>query len=64
MTIAEEVRALRRALDENTAAFGQRWSRSGRTIEAWEQGRAAPDAFVLAQIRKLAARTKKKTAKG
>jgi DNA-binding transcriptional regulator YiaG len=61
MTTAEEVRALRAALHENTATFGARWLKSGRTIEAWEQGRSVPDAFVLEGIRKLAARRKKST---
>lgn len=63
MTIAEEVRALRSLLGQNTAEFAKRWQRSGRTIEAWEQGRSVPDAFVLAQMRKLAVRTLKKSAK-
>jgi DNA-binding transcriptional regulator YiaG len=56
MTIAEEVRALRALLQENAATFGARWQKSGRTIENWEQGRTEPDAFVLENIRKLAAR--------
>lgn len=66
MTIADEVRALRSALKENTATFGARWHRSGRTVETWEQGLRRPDPFVLEGIRKLAAaaRTKKKQAKG
>ncbi len=59
MTTAEEVRAIRAALQENTATFGARWQRSGRTVEEWEQGRRAPDAFVLENMRKLAARTQK-----
>ena len=63
MTIADEVRGLRAALGENTATFGERWRRSGRTIEQWEQGRRVPDAFVLEEIRKLAARTKKQKTK-
>jgi len=63
MTIAEEVRALRTALDEDAATFGQRWHKSGRTIENWEQGRRAPDPFVLDAIRALATRTKTKRAK-
>lgn len=58
MTIAEEVRALRAALDENTATFGARWRRSGRTVETWEQGSRQPDPLVLDGIRALAARTK------
>ena len=68
MSPAEEVRALRNVLGENTATFGARWRRSGRTIEDWEQGRSEPDGFVLDAIRKLAARrgltkTRTKTAK-
>ena len=64
MTIAEEVRALRATLGEDTATFAARWRKSGRTIEDWEQGRRAPEPFVLEDLRKLAARTKKKQAKG
>jgi DNA-binding transcriptional regulator YiaG len=60
MTTAEEVRALRAALDEDTATFGARWHRSPRTVEDWEQNRRQPDAFVLEAMRDLAARTKKK----
>lgn len=63
MTIADEVRTLRAALEEDTATFAARWRRSARSIEGWEQGRREPDAFVLEQIRKLAARTKKTPAK-
>lgn len=58
-TTAKEIRALRIALDEDTVTFGERWHKSGRTIENWEQGRSEPDAFVLDGIRKLAARRKK-----
>ena len=60
VTIADEIRALRATLHENTATFGARWRRSGRTVEQWEQGRRDPDAFVLEQIRTLAARRQKK----
>jgi DNA-binding transcriptional regulator YiaG len=60
MTIAQEVRALRTALGENTATFGARWHRSGRTVETWEQGKRQPDPLVLDGMRALAARTKKK----
>jgi DNA-binding transcriptional regulator YiaG len=59
MTAADEVRALRAALQEDTSTFGARWHRSGRTIEDWEQGRRQPDALALDGIRKLAARKKK-----
>jgi DNA-binding transcriptional regulator YiaG len=61
VTIAEEVRALRAALEENTATFAARWHRSKRTVEDWEQGRYHPDAFVLENMRTLAARRKKST---
>lgn len=63
MTVAEEVRALRTALGEDTATFGARWHRSPRTVEDWEQGRRQPDALALDGMRKLAARSKKKHAK-
>jgi DNA-binding transcriptional regulator YiaG len=59
MTIAEEVRALRAALEEDTVTFAARWRRSGRTVEDWEQGRRQPDAFVLESLRALAALHKK-----
>jgi len=63
MTIAEEVRALRAALEEDTATFAARWLCSSRTVEDWEQGRRKPNALALAGMRKLAARTTKKPAK-
>ena len=56
MPIADEVRALRAALEENTATFGARWHKSGRTVENWEQGRGKPDPFVLEAMRALAGR--------
>jgi len=56
MTIADEIRALRAALGENTATFGARWQKTGRAVENWEQGRRIPDPFVLAAIRALAVR--------
>jgi len=63
MTIADEVRALRALLGENTATFGARWHRSGRTVETWEQGKRRPDALALDGMRALAARTKRKPMK-
>lgn len=63
MAIADEVRTLRAALGENTATFGARWHRSGRTVETWEQGVRRPDPLVLEGMRTLAARTKKAQAK-
>jgi DNA-binding transcriptional regulator YiaG len=59
MSIAEEVRALRALLEEDTATFAARWHRSGRTVEDWEQGRRRPDPLALAGIRELATRRKK-----
>lgn len=61
MTIAEEVRALRAALGEDTATFAARWHRSGRTVEDWEQGRRQPDPLAVEGMRALAAKTKKKS---
>ncbi len=67
MTTADEVRALRAALGEDTKTFAARWRCSPRTVEDWEQGRRHPGAFVLEALRALAARThtraKKKRAK-
>lgn len=67
MTIADEIKALRAALDEDTETFAARWLKSSRTIEGWEQGRRQPDAFTVASLRALAAKTKgalkQKTAK-
>jgi DNA-binding transcriptional regulator YiaG len=63
MTIADEVRALRKLLAEDTATFAARWHRSARTVEGWEQGQRQPDPLVLDGMRTLATRTKKKHAK-
>ena len=72
MTIAEQVRAIRAALGEDTATFAARWHRSARTVEDWEQGRRRPDPLVLEQLDEMQAflkakgaraRTKKKSAK-
>lgn len=60
MTIAQEVKALRAALGEDTATFAARWHKSGRTIEDWEQGRRVPDGLAVESMRALAARTTKK----
>ena len=62
MSIADLIRTCRAALGENTATFGARWHRSGRTVEKWEQGERQPDAFVLDAIRALCARTKRNAA--
>ena len=63
MTIAEEVRALRAALKEDTTTFAARWLCSRRTVEDWEQGRRRPGALALQGMRALAARLKKTKAR-
>lgn len=48
------IQALRKRLGETTDEFGARFSRSGRSIEDWEQGRRSPDALCSSLIRTLA----------
>jgi DNA-binding transcriptional regulator YiaG len=55
MTIAEDIRTIRAALGEDTATFGARWHRSGRTVEDWEQGRRQPDPLVLEGLQEIRA---------
>lgn len=38
-----QIKAIRAAKHENTATFGARFCRSGRSVEDWEQGRRNPD---------------------
>jgi DNA-binding transcriptional regulator YiaG len=52
----EQIRAIRAALGENTAAFGLRFAVSGRTVEDWEQGRHAPRGLALKALERLAKR--------
>jgi DNA-binding XRE family transcriptional regulator len=59
-TIADEIRALRAALDETTTHFAKRFWRSARTIEDWEQGRRHPDALCRQILKKLRAGQAKK----
>lgn len=59
----EQIRALRKDLNENTAMFGQRFARSGRTVEDWEQGRRIPDPLVLREMEGLRQRLAKKRAR-
>lgn len=47
------IQTLRKRLGESTHEFGARFSRSGRSIEDWEQGRRAPDAMCSQIIRDL-----------
>jgi DNA-binding transcriptional regulator YiaG len=63
MTTAEEVRALRAALKEDTATFAARWLCSRRTVEDWEQGRRRPNALAMKGIRELTARKKSAAAR-
>jgi DNA-binding transcriptional regulator YiaG len=63
VTIADEVKALRAVLEEDTATFGARFHKSGRTIEGWEQGRRQPDGLALELLRSLAVRRGTKKAK-
>ena len=50
----DRIQALRQSLNEDTATFGARFARSGRTVEDWEQGRRNPDALVLRELDRLA----------
>lgn len=52
----EQIKRLRRALNESTEAFGSRFGRSGRAVENWEQGRRAPDVLVQREMMRLARR--------
>jgi DNA-binding transcriptional regulator YiaG len=49
------IRAIRAALGEDTATFGRRFCRSGRTVEDWEQGRRVPDPLCRRDLIVLAA---------
>src|SRR5678815_1905910 len=44
---AKRIKAIRQRLGESTQTFAQRFARSRRTVEDWEQGRRRPDKFVL-----------------
>jgi len=50
------LQALRRKLKENTATFGERFGRSPRAVEDWEQGRRAPDGLIRLQLDQLVKR--------
>ena len=54
----QQIQAVRRSLGESTAVFGQRFLRSGRTVEDWEQGRRSPDPLILRDLRALSANGK------
>ena len=43
----EQIKSIRAALGENTTAFAERFRRSPRTIENWEQGRRRPDPLAI-----------------
>lgn len=58
-----QIRAIRQLAGENTAEFGNRFSRSARTVEDWEQGRRNPDPLVIAALAKLEKSLRKKAEK-
>lgn len=51
--IAETIQRVRKALAEDTTTFGQRFGRSGRTVEAWEQGVRNPDPLVIRELQRI-----------
>jgi DNA-binding transcriptional regulator YiaG len=54
---ADQIRALRAALGENTTTFAKRFAVSRRTVEDWEQdGRPKPRGLTLAALERLAKR--------
>jgi DNA-binding transcriptional regulator YiaG len=53
----KQIQAIRHALGENTAKFGERLAVSGRTIEDWEQSRREPRGLAKVVILKLGQRT-------
>jgi DNA-binding transcriptional regulator YiaG len=60
----ERIREIRSLAGENTDEFGQRFSRSGRTVEDWEQGRRNPDPLAIEALAKLEVAMQKKAKKG
>jgi DNA-binding transcriptional regulator YiaG len=49
----ETIQRVRKALNEDTVTFGERFGRSGRTVEAWEQGIRNPDPLVLKELQRI-----------
>ena len=49
----ERIKSIRAKAGENVATFGARFSRSGRTVEQWEQGRRNPDPLAIAMLVQL-----------
>ncbi len=47
------IKALRAETGQNAEKFGQRFSKSGRTVENWEQGRNRPDSLAERMLWKL-----------
>ena len=58
----KQIKALRKSLGETTAEFGERFKRSGRTVEDWEQEgrRAKLDPLVLEKMQQLQKATSKR----
>lgn len=47
------IQQIRRQLQEDTRTFGQRFGRSGRTVESWEQGVRTPDPLVIRELERI-----------
>jgi DNA-binding transcriptional regulator YiaG len=60
---SERIQSLRHALQESTDAFGQRFFRSGRTVEDWEQGRSRPNAQIQRALDELERKVRSKRTK-
>lgn len=61
---SDRIKALRRdILKESLDQFANRFARSGRTVEDWEQGRRNPDKLAVQIMLQLEAGAKKKPKK-
>ena len=49
----DAIAQLRAVLHETRAQFGDRFCRSPRTVEAWEQGRRTPEPLALRELERL-----------
>lgn len=50
----EQIKRLRESLGETQKVFAERFERSVRSVENWEQGVCRPDALVLRELCRLA----------